>query len=184
MGTDRPYLVVDLEGTCCDDDSIPLDERETIEIGAVLCHPETLLEIVQYQTFVRPVRHPILTTFCMRLTAICQEHVDSAQPFGDEFRRFAFWLEDQTASRDFDEPIFCSWGRYDKEQFGRDFAYHGMTSPFQDHLDLSGLFKKKTGRKRGHRGAMKLFGLVPEGCHHRGLSDAKNIAKMLPFLLN
>jgi len=177
--SDRPYLVIDLEGTCCDDGSIPPDERETIEIGAVLVHSPSLVEVSNFGAIIRPVRHPILTEFCSSLTGITQVMVesDTSYIFPQAFAIFHAWFSH------FPDHMFCSWGRYDKEQFGRDFAYHSMQSPFKEHLDLSGLFKRKIGRKRGHRGAMKFFGLQPDGDHHRGLSDARNIAKMLPFLL-
>ena len=171
------YLVVDLEGTCCDDDSVPPDERETIEIGAVIVDGESLEAEQTWSSLVKPVRCPVLTEFCTNLTGIGQQDVDTACEFPDAFGGFCNWVVGHGDS------LFCSWGRYDKDQFRRDCMYHGMEYPFREHLDLSKLFTRKTGKRRGHRGAMKVLGVEPEGDHHRGLSDAMNIAKMLPLLL-
>ena len=61
------YLVVDLEATCCDRKSSPSSKREIIEIGAVMVDRD-LNAISEFQTFVRPVRFPTLTSFCTELT--------------------------------------------------------------------------------------------------------------------
>jgi len=67
------HLIVDLEATCCNDASFPKDEMEIIEIGAVMTLAETLENISEFQTFIRPVRHPQLTAFCKELTSISQK---------------------------------------------------------------------------------------------------------------
>lgn len=167
------FLIVDLEGTCCDDGSIPDNERETIEIGSVIFKEEI---IGKFSTLVKPIRHPILTEFCRELTGIDQNELAKANGFRDAFASFISWTQE------YGEAIFSSWGRYDPQQFNRDCVYHKIKYPFMDHVDLAGKFSKKTGRRKGHRGAMKILGITPEGDHHRGLSDAVNIAKMIPFL--
>ena len=170
------YLVVDLEGTCCNDGLIPDDERETIEIGAVLLTPDATA-IADFCAFVRPVRHPELTPFCKDLTTIGQADVDRADTFRTVFPQFVAWSSGHGPS------LFCSWGRYDPEQFGRDCEYQAVPYPFATHVDLAREFRRKTGRKRGHRGAMRHFGVSPEGVHHRGIADARNIAKLVPYVM-
>jgi len=54
------FLVIDLEATTSDDGSLPPNEMETIEIGAVLVNAKSLLPVDEFQTFDRPVRHPQL----------------------------------------------------------------------------------------------------------------------------
>lgn len=66
----RFYLVIDLEATTSDDGSLPPEQMETIEIGAVLVDAQTLAVVDEYQSFVRPVRHPRLLPFCTKLTSI------------------------------------------------------------------------------------------------------------------
>ena len=58
----------------------------------------------------RPVRHPVLTGFCKSLTTIAQEQVDAAAAFPEAMVSFTAWLGQ------FDRPVFCSWGDYDRKQ--------------------------------------------------------------------
>jgi len=171
------YLVVDLEWTCCNDDSIPNGEHETIEIGAVAVDCLGWNVIGEFDALVRPIRHPILTELCTTLTGIQQSDVDNANGFPEVFAEFWDWccLHSNT--------LFCSWGRGDKKRFMDDCMFHKMDYPFTNHLDLSRVFTKMTGRRCIHRRAMKILGVEPEGKHHRGISDARNIVKMLPILL-
>ena len=60
-------LAVDLEATC-DAKGFPRDQRETIEIGAVLVETHTWDPGEEDQAFIRPVRHPRLTAYCVDLT--------------------------------------------------------------------------------------------------------------------
>jgi len=173
----RTYLVVDLEGTCCNDGSVPDDERETIEIAAVAVDAGSMRKIGEFDVFVKPVRHPVLTEFCCDLTGIQQSDVDGSDEFPSAFSAFVEW-----AGR-FGDALFCSWGTYDRDQFGRDCDYHRVPFPFKEHLNLSWMFREKTGKRRGHRRAMKALGLEPQGRHHSGICDARNIASMLPFLI-
>lgn len=81
MSSWKHYLVIDLEATCADDGSIPDNEREIIEIGAVLVETAGLTTVEEYQSFVRPVQHPVLSPFCTELTTITQAEVDAAPLF-------------------------------------------------------------------------------------------------------
>jgi len=72
------YLVVDLEATCCDQDSIPQGENEIIEIGAVMVDADTLEPVDEFMTFVKSVHHPTLSSYCTELTSITQKEVDGA----------------------------------------------------------------------------------------------------------
>ena len=76
-------LVVDLEATCCDLHSIPRHQMETIEIGAVMVDQKSLSIVDEFQTFIKPRRHPIFTDFCLQLTSITQDQVDTALTFPD-----------------------------------------------------------------------------------------------------
>ena len=80
--TDEEILIIDLEMTCCEDGSFPKDEMEIIQIGAVKMSPINF-EITSFcMSFVRPILHPNLSSFCKDLTGISQGTVDASQPFG------------------------------------------------------------------------------------------------------
>jgi inhibitor of KinA sporulation pathway (predicted exonuclease) len=171
------YLVVDLEATCDDLDSVPRDESEIIEIGAVLVDGVTLEPLREFQTFVRPVVHSRLTPFCTRLTTITQADVVRAPTFRFVAPKLAAFGQG---------ALFCSWGAYDKNQLERDARRAGIRSPLGPrHLNLKEAFARAAGEQRqpGNQTAMQRVGLTPSGTHHRGIDDARNIAKLLPWAL-
>jgi inhibitor of KinA sporulation pathway (predicted exonuclease) len=170
------YLIVDLEATCSNDGSVPRHEMEIIEIGAVLQSARTFEIESEFQTFVRPVRHPRLTAFCTGLTSITQEQVDAAPAFPEALRSMQEWRSG------FEDALFCSWGDYDRFQLLQDCQNHGVAYPFPSgHLNLKEAFSRalSTGRRFGVDGALRKLGLELEGTHHRALDDARNIARIV-----
>jgi 3'-5' exoribonuclease 1 len=170
------YLVVDLEATCDDLGSIPRHESEIIEIGAVLVDGRSLAPIAEQMLFVRPVLHPI-TPFCTQLTTITPAMVEHALPFREAAARLAAFGAG---------ALFCSWGNYDRNQLAADAARHGIAPPLgPDHWNIKTAFAKATGLRRGlgTYAAFDRVGLRPEGTHHRGIDDARNIARLLPWAL-
>jgi inhibitor of KinA sporulation pathway (predicted exonuclease) len=155
---------------------------EIIEIGAVELLSAQAAPAREFSHFLRPVVERELSDFCRRLTSIQQHDVDTAEEFGVVFPAFLEWIGE--------EPFFlCSWGGYDVSQFRTDCARHGLTFPrsFERHINLKKAFGnlmniKPTGMKR----ALTLAGLPLEGTHHRGIDDARNIARLanrvLPIL--
>lgn len=175
----RDYLVIDLEATCDNEDAVPRREMEIIEIGAVLVDGANFEPLAEFQRFVRPVRHPTLTEFCLQLTSITQAQVDAAEGFVPVLEQLREFMGDQ-------QPLFCSWGNYDRGQFGLDAGFHQVELPFgRDHLNLKQAFSDALGtRKRfGMAAALRKLGLPLEGTHHRGIDDARNIARILPFAI-
>ena len=167
-----PSIIVDLEGTCFDDQSIPDSEREIIEFGAVAL--SGLESRGEFAMFVRPHRHPTITNFCRGLTGICQEHLNAARSFPEVFANFQGFCWDCG-----ELSAFASWGTYDRDAIARDCRYHQILNTFTQHFDLSKVFGKHTGRRMGHRRAMKHLGIEPDGRQHRGIDDTRNIVKIV-----
>jgi inhibitor of KinA sporulation pathway (predicted exonuclease) len=172
------YLVIDVEATCDDKNAVPRDQMEIIEFGAVLCDAETLKPLGEFQSFVRPVRHPTLTPFCRQLTGITQAQVDAAPKLPDALAAL---------TRELFGPgvVFCSWGNYDRNQIRQDCAYHRVPYPFgPDHINLKQQFSeaRRLPRELGMAAALREVGLRLQGAHHRGIDDARNIARLLPYL--
>ena len=175
-------LVVDLEATCCDMKSIPRHQMETIEIGAVMVVRETLEVVDEFQTFIKPMRHPILTNFCLELTSITQSQVDTAPDFATVMSRWQTWLSK------FDRAIFGSWGEYDRTQFFQDSKHHQIDLPYpvsSNHINLKEIFSTAQGlpKRYGMAQALDLANIPLTGTHHRGIDDARNITKLLPYIL-
>lgn len=178
----RDYLVIDLEATCDDGGRVPRNESEIIEIGAVLVAHDTVQPIAEFQTFIRPVRHPELTAFCTQLTSITQADVADAPGFAEAIAALERFMVPHM--RGGPPPLFCSWGNYDKNQFAHDARHHGVRLPFgRDHLNLKQAFSDAMGtRKRfGMARALRRIDVPLDGTHHRGIDDARNIAKLLPY---
>ncbi len=171
------YLVVDLEATCDDMHALPREETEIIEIGAVLVDAVTLEPLEEFQSFVRPVKHPRLTPFCINLTTITQADVVRAPTFRFVAPKLAAFGQG---------ALFCSWGGYDKNQLDRDARRAGIRSPLGPrHLNLKEMFARAAGESSqlGTNMALRRVGLTPTGTHHRGIDDARNIARLLPWAL-
>jgi len=171
------YLVIDLEATC-DRSGFPRNKMEIIEIGAVLVDGRTLAPRREFQSFVRPVRVPMLTPFCTELTSITQEMVDGAPSFPEAIRALADFIGG-------DDVLFCSWGAYDLGQFRQDAMHHRVSLPLGErHLNLKTAFARSmNSRSCGMKRALKRVGLPLDGTHHRGIDDARNIARLLPWCL-
>lgn len=174
------FLVIDLEATCCDKKTIQRHEMEIIEIGAVMVEAKNLTPISDFQTFIKPLRYPILTEFCQQLTSISQTEVDRAETYPNAIARFKEW------QLQYSNFIFGSWGDYDRKQFEQDSKFHNIPYPIASgHINLKHLFTKNQNLKKryGMAQALELVGLNLMGTHHRGIDDAKNIARLLPYIL-
>jgi inhibitor of KinA sporulation pathway (predicted exonuclease) len=179
MTTENYYLVIDLEATCDENHRIVRERTEIIEIGAVLVAESTLRIEDELQTFVKPVVHPQLTPFCTKLTSIRQEQVDAAPKFPEALDKLRAFVGKKSV-------LFCSWGDYDKNQFARDAGRYRVSLPFgKDHMNLKRAFSERLGESRpyGLGQALTRAGLRFQGTAHRGIDDARNIARLLPMIL-
>ncbi|UKP00269.1 3'-5' exonuclease [Nostoc sp. UHCC 0870] len=174
------FLVLDLEATCCDKGSIKRQEMEIIEIGSVMVEAQTLMVIDEFQTFIKPVRYPVLTDFCKLLTSITQTQVDNAPGYVEAIAMLKQWLSK------YPNAVFGSWGDYDRNQFKQDSKFHNVPFPIAyPHINLKQQFSDAQGlpKRYGMAQALQLVGIELEGTHHRGIDDARNIAKLLPWIL-
>jgi len=172
------YIVYDLEATCWEKGT-RLERMEPIEIGAVRVEAARLEVLDEFCCFVQPVAEPELSEFCRQLTSIRQEDVDGAPMFPDAFRAFLDWIGPGPAT-------LCSWGSYDRRQLQNDCRRHGLEPPalLDSYLNLKLSFsERQNGRRYGVKRALRLLGIPFEGTHHRGIDDARNIAKILIELL-
>ncbi len=172
------YVIVDLEATCWETGTAPA-RMEIIEIGAVMLPgfgPEPGQEFAR---FVKPIAEPILSAFCTQLTGIRQQDVDQTQYFYQVFPEFISWIGV--------EPFtLCSWGAYDLNQFRIDCQRHHLPFPssFERHINLKKAFATWKGIKPcGMKAALGILKIPLEGQHHRGIDDARNIAKIARLLL-
>jgi inhibitor of KinA sporulation pathway (predicted exonuclease) len=200
-------LVVDLEATCDDGGLVPRADSEIIEIGAVLVDGLTLRTVGEFQTFVRPVVHPKLTPFCTELTTITQADVDAAPTFPAVAARlaafgagtlFCSWgaydrnqLEADARRHGVPPPLGPHHMNI-KEVFARAAgASRAEASPEAagggggggGGGGASARRGRGGSRTMGNRSVLARVGVEPTGTHHRGIDDARNIARLLPYAL-
>ena len=183
---DTPLLVVDLEATCWENRRTPGGEPQSvtnmdiIEFGCALATRRG--ELLDSRSFlVRPTWSPQLSQFCTELTSISQSMVDDAPEFAEVLGQLDNWLGELT-----DSFIWCSWGNYDRIHVLADAEKHGRSPGFvaRPHLNLKRLWRRTTGQKRmnGLAHALDYHQLSFEGHHHRGVDDARNMVRLLPFM--
>lgn len=170
-------LCIDLEATCNPD--WELDDMEIIEIGAVLCGLDGI-ELSRFNTFVKPAQRPVLTDFCKGLTKITQEQVDAAPGLLDAFLMLSDWAG--WCAPD----VWISWGQFDDDLILLECRRSGAVYPLAcEHYNAKKLFaKNQRFRKRvGLRTAVeKITKIGWIGRHHSGIDDARNLARMTPYI--
>lgn len=181
-------VVLDLEATCNDQPRLPPEQMEIIEIGACLVRKDGEV-LDEFQTFVKPSLPEPLTPFCIELTTIRQADVDGAPGFASAIGAFEAWLT--ACTEKYGEIHFWgSWGDYDRKQFERNAKLVGVPAPAflgpLMHINLKNSYAQAVGARGKGPGlgkALRMEGMRFEGVPHRGISDAKNISRLLPFCL-
>ncbi len=167
------YIVFDLEATCWDQyDKSP---NETIEIGALLINENKEIE-AEFEQFIKPLKYPILSDFCKELTSIQQSDIDSASYFFEVIEDFKKWFDCESG-----EYMLCSWGFYDRKQFESDCQLNSLDDAWvNNHISLKHQYRdiKNLRRAIGMKNALKHEKMTLDGFHHRGIDDARNIAKI------
>lgn len=163
------YIIFDLEATCWEHRE--KEPNEIIEIGAVKIDNNKIVD--EFSIFIKPIKHEQLSDFCKILTSIQQTDVDEALEFPEALNKFKDWIGD--------DYILCSWGLYDKKQLDKDCILHNLDTVWSDrHISLKHQYNKikKIKRRVGVKKALSMEGLKFEGVHHRGIDDARNIARI------
>jgi inhibitor of KinA sporulation pathway (predicted exonuclease) len=189
-------VVIDFEATCLSERMI--SPAEIIQFPAVLMGPASrratsgpdgLCVIGTFNTFVRPVHNPTLSQFCTNLTGITQEQVDSGVSFPDALHLFREWLRlhglgvDAPAGRSF---TVVTWGDWDLMcALPNQCDLLGIPYPpeLTSWMNMKRVVSHLTGvhpRVSCKDVVTKYYGLQWIGQEHDGLSDATNVASLLP----
>jgi inhibitor of KinA sporulation pathway (predicted exonuclease) len=174
-------MIVDIEHTCTLDGSIPPDEREIIELGAVVIDIKSIKIIDEFSALIKPQRHPKISNFCSQLTGITQPELDNSNNFETVFLNFLNWYPLTS------KVLFATWGSYDLVQINIDCEFHNLQhfSP-SAVLNLKKAFKAVNKLKKpvGLSRALELCQCEDKGSRHRALDDARNTVQLLPFILS
>ena len=167
------FIIYDLEATCWENRRSR--KVETIEIGAVKLSEYGEVEST-FCKFIKPILNPFLSPFCMNLTSISQVQINRADRFPLVIEDFQDWIEI------FDEDyLLCSWGNFDKKILISNSEYHDMDSEWaHKHINLKQQYHeiRRLRRAMGLRRVVEKEGFEFTGTAHRGIDDAKNLAKV------
>lgn len=172
-------IVVDVEATCWNGNPPEGMTSDIIEIGICLLDVHTG-EITDNRGIIVTPSRSTVSDFCTELTTITPEMVETD---GIGFQDALKILKSEYDSQ---SRIWASYGAYDLKQFQRQCNDLGVGFPFgPSHINVKSLFavKHKLHHETGMAGALHLLGLPLEGTHHRGVDDARNIAKILYSIL-
>lgn len=151
-------------------------QQETIEIGAIRIN-DYGEETGSFEQFVRPLLHPRLSAFCSELTTIEQQQIDRANEFPEVIELFQDWAEIWE-----EDYLLCSWGSFDRKMLVSDCLLHDLDTDWIEdrHINLKRQYHdiKRLRRPRGLKRSVEKEGFDFTGVHHRGISDAENLAKI------
>jgi inhibitor of KinA sporulation pathway (predicted exonuclease) len=173
-------IIFDLEATCWSGSEREGKIMEIIEVGAVKID-ENGNVIDEFNCFVKPKLNPQLSDFCNQLTSITQQEVDNSKGFEESMHLFENWI---TKGNEGEEILLLSWGFYDKKQILMESEvknYKGkIISLLDKHSSLKHLFAESYKIKPCEIDeALWILKLAKfEGIKHRGIDDAKNIARI------
>jgi inhibitor of KinA sporulation pathway (predicted exonuclease) len=172
----NPILIVDLEATCWRNSAEANGQQsEVIEIGICLLDTESGEISSSRGILVKPERSDV-SAFCTELTTITKELLDKE---GIPFKEACQILENAYNSI---ELTWASYGEYDRKMMKQQCESWGIPYPFgEQHINVKIQFAEIQGMKKapGMAGALRALNIPLEGTHHRGVDDAKNIAKIL-----
>ncbi|MBK8922897.1 MAG: exonuclease domain-containing protein [Saprospirales bacterium] len=170
----KNFIIYDLEATCWEN-TPPGFVQETIEIGAFRLNQYGEVR-GKFNRFVRPVVHPTLSPFCQQLTNISQVDVNRASIFPKVIEEFWGWARIEE-----EDYVLCSWGSFDKKMFIDDCKLHRLDAAWTEHhvnLKEQYMAMKRLRHPVGLRKAVEREDILFTGMHHRGISDAENLAKL------
>ncbi len=167
------FIIYDIEATCWQGNNKNL--QEIIEIGAVKFNGYGEADSI-FSSFVRPIVHPTLSSYCSELTSIRQVDVNRADKFPAVVEDFQDWINI------FEEDyLLCSWGSFDKRIMMANCLLHDMDDEWvENYLNLKRQYHEIKGFRHpiGLSKAIRKEGFEFTGTQHRGIDDAKNLAKI------
>jgi len=175
MKTTEKIIIIDLEATCWNGPVPKGQANEIIEIG--ICELDTISgAITKNKGILIKPEHSTVSPFCTELTTITQELLDNE---GVSFEEAIELLEQEYQP---DQYTWASYGQYDLNMLKKQCSYRKISYPMgSQHINVKELFSEVKGltKKVGMNGALHILDIPLEGTHHRGVDDAKNIAKIL-----
>ncbi|KAK9376796.1 ribonuclease H-like domain-containing protein [Lipomyces chichibuensis] len=203
----RYILCLDIEATFDGDKSFSHETHEVIELPCILADIKEGKIIDEFHTFVKPSLHPQLTNECIALTGITQVDVDNAPTFREAIQLLDGFMKKHSDKLhpppQIGSPPPNGWpnlgprnyvwvtdGHADIERFLclRSCRINRVRLPAYisgGYIDMKLLFKTHF-KERGFRrlpDMLAKWGLSFEGREHSGLQDARQVARIMLFMV-
>ncbi len=173
-------IIVDLEATCWENNrDYQKKHSEIIEIGICILDIETGNIMDNRGILIKPEDSKV-SPFCERLTTISQMMLDTE---GIYLKEAISILMKEYNSKNY---MWASYGAYDKTMMLKQCESKSIDYPFQcNHINVKDAFKKiaNLNKSVGMKKALSILNIPLDGTHHRGIDDARNIAKILYWTL-
>ncbi|WP_299883261.1 3'-5' exonuclease [uncultured Lacinutrix sp.] len=179
MNYNKNIIIIDLEATCWNGEIPNGQVNEIIEIGICVLDIITGSITKSEGILIKPERSKV-SSFCTELTTITQDLLDKE---GITFKEACVKLREDYSANHY---TWASYGAYDLNMMKKQCKLRGVEYPLsQKHINVKTHFSwvKDLNKKVGMKGALNILKIPLEGTHHRGVDDAKNIAKILHWCL-
>ncbi len=196
--SDKYICVLDFEANCAENMKELHMDNEVIEFPSVLWkynstpnveHVNTLTKISEFQMFCKPKHTPTLTPFCIELTKITQDKVNSGVPFPVALKQHELWLRKNIP--DFDKMfhsgniMIMTCGEWDMATMApKEYKNYNIKNVHPIYLkyvnvkrEFTGFYK--IGSKFGMVKMLEYLNLHLDGTHHSGIDDCRNISKIM-----
>ncbi|KAL5105356.1 ERI1 exoribonuclease 3 [Taenia crassiceps] len=179
-------MVLDFEATCLDHGH--MQHQEIIEFPVLLLEARSLREIDCFHRYIRPVVHPQLSDFCIRLTGIIQDMVDFQPTFSTTMKDFENWVNSHfPTDREKLNFAFVTCGDWDLRfmlPHQASISNYPVPPYCRRWINVKRAYAEYTGQHvDGIVSMLRGVGLPFEGRLHSGIDDCHNIAKILRFLV-
>jgi inhibitor of KinA sporulation pathway (predicted exonuclease) len=178
------FIILDFEANCLENKKIY--PQEIIEF------PSIILSVKENSTnptiFHQYINATLpITPFCTSLTGITQEMVDDGIHFTQCLQEHDKWRNENSITSQ--NSIYITCGDWDLKTALPKYCEHlgnKMPNYFKNWINIKKEFKsfyhiKKIG---GMMGMLKHLGITPEGRHHSGIDDTRNITKIVQQMIN
>lgn len=172
----RPVVIFDIEATCEDRAISEHYNMETIEIGAVKLIDNKPID--EFQTFIEPEYTSKLTPFCIKLTGITMDDLQGQPKFNKAIIDFYNFIKDCD---------IYSCGEFDRKFLTRELEDKGTKYEHEliknainaTHRDMKRNYTRILSKKKtGMIGMAEELNIELTGLLHRGIDDARNLAKI------
>ncbi|GIL50825.1 hypothetical protein Vafri_6953 [Volvox africanus] len=155
---------------------------EIIEVSALLLDAHTLATLGEFQSYVRPTEHPQLDPFCVDLTGIQQEQVDTAPLLPVVLPRLKQWLGALGALQEGRSLLPVTWTDWDlKVCLETECEWRKLERlPFlRRWCNLKRVYTNRYRRTNSLQKCVEAVGLRWHGRAHSGLDDSRNTAALV-----